>query len=100
MIKKSKNDNGEQLTYLNVGTGFDISIKKLAELISNEYGYFGKIKWDQNKPDGTPKKLLDITRIKEMGWEPKISLGLVLEEQFLNLNKFITLKISKDKFIN
>ncbi len=72
--KSPKNDNGETLSYLNVGTGIDISIKKLAELIANEYGYFGKIKWDHNKPDGTPKKLLDITRIREMGWEPKITL--------------------------
>ena len=69
-----RNENGEPLSYLNVGTGLDISIKQLAELISNEYGYCGKINWDHSKPDGTPKKLLDISRIRSLGWEPKITL--------------------------
>ena len=64
--------NGEKLSFLNVGTGKDISIKELALLISNIFEYEGKIYWDHSKPDGTPKKLLDISRIKKMGWVPKI----------------------------
>ena len=68
------NDNGTPLTYLNVGTGLDISIKNLAEKISHHTNFTGKIIWDKSKPDGTPKKLLNINRILKMGWEPKISL--------------------------
>ena len=64
--------NGDKLSFLNVGTGKDISIKELALLISNIFEYEGKIYWDHSKPDGTPKKLLDISRIKKMGWVPKI----------------------------
>ena len=65
-----KTINGEKLTFLNVGTGEDISIKELAELISYYIGFDGEINWDLSKPDGTPKKLLDISRIKKMGWMP------------------------------
>tara|TARA_A100001011_G_C14311231_1_gene845691 strand:+ start:485 stop:1480 length:996 start_codon:yes stop_codon:yes gene_type:complete len=59
---------------LNVGTGVDISIKKLASKISKIVEYKGEILWDKSKPDGTPKKLLNINKIKSIGWEPKISL--------------------------
>ena len=69
-----KDLNGEVLTYLNVGTGKDISIKDLAEKISQIVGYKGEIIWDKSKPDGTPKKQLDIKRITNLGWVPKISL--------------------------
>ena len=58
---------------MNVGTGIDISIKELAELIASEIGYEGEIKWDKSKPDGTPKKQLDISKITSLGWEPKTS---------------------------
>ena len=69
-----KDLNGEGLTYLNVGTGKDISIKDLAEKISQIVGFKGEIIWDKSKPDGTPKKQLDIQRITNLGWVPKISL--------------------------
>ena len=69
-----KDNNNNPLTILNVGTGKDISIKELANKISNLVNYKGKIIWDKNKPDGTPKKQLDISRIKNLGWVPKISL--------------------------
>jgi GDP-L-fucose synthase len=61
-------------TALNVGTGSDVSIKELAELIRDIVGYDGEIAWDTTKPDGTPRKLLDVSRIKSLGWSPKISL--------------------------
>ena len=67
-------DNGFPLNHLNVGTGKDISIKELTEIISKEYGFNGKINWDRSKPDGTPKKKLNIERIRNLGWEPKIGL--------------------------
>ena len=69
-----KDDKGNPLFYLNVGTGKDISIKELASLISELIGFKGDIYWDKSKPDGTPKKLLDTTRINNLGWFPKIKL--------------------------
>jgi GDP-L-fucose synthase len=59
---------------LNVGTGKDISIKELASLISRVVGFKGEISWDKSKPDGTPRKLLDVTKINQLGWAAKISL--------------------------
>ena len=69
-----KDINGDLLNFLNVGTGTDLSIKELASIIADKVGYKGLIKWDTSKPDGTPKKLLDISRIKSLGWQPTISL--------------------------
>jgi GDP-L-fucose synthase len=60
---------------LNVGTAQDVSIKSLADLIRNIVGFQGEILWDESKPDGTPRKLLDTTRIVDTGWVPKISLN-------------------------
>jgi len=73
------NEEGKPLTILNVGTGFDISIKDLANKIAKFTQYEGEIIWDHSKPNGTPKKLLNIEKIKQLGWEPKTSLdeGLV-----------------------
>ncbi|PSL06609.1 GDP-L-fucose synthase family protein [Cecembia rubra] len=58
----------------NVGTGTDISIKELAKLIQQITGHKGDIKWDTTKPDGTPRKLLDISKLKNEGWESRIDL--------------------------
>jgi GDP-L-fucose synthase len=59
---------------LNVGCGDDVTIKELAETIAKIVGFNGRISWDPSKPDGTPRKLLDISRLKTLGWSPKISL--------------------------
>ena len=59
---------------LNVGSGQDISIKNLAEIIAKATNYEGSIIWDRTKPDGHPKKQVDIRQITKLGWEPKISL--------------------------
>lgn len=59
---------------INIGTGVDISIKDLAEMIKNISGYEGQLKFDASKPDGTPRKLLDVTKIHNLGWHHKISL--------------------------
>ncbi len=64
-----------ELQYLNVGTGIDLSIRELAESIAEAVGFEGKIFWDASKPDGTPKKQLDVTSINQAGWESRISLG-------------------------
>lgn len=58
----------------NVGTGTDLSIKELAELIQKIVGHQGEIVWDSTKPDGTPKKLMDVTKMKNKGWSAKIPL--------------------------
>ena len=63
-----------KLSFLNVGSGEEISIKDLAELISKETGYKGEIIWDTSKPDGTPRKLLNTNKIRSIGWRPSISL--------------------------
>jgi GDP-L-fucose synthase len=59
---------------INVGVGEDISIKELAELIKETVGFTGDVEWDSSKPDGTPRKLLDISRITDLGWKAQISL--------------------------
>ena len=59
---------------INVGWGKDISIKDLAKLIAEVVGFEGSIEWDMSKPDGTPRKLLDVSRIQSLGWQPKIEL--------------------------
>lgn len=69
-----KLENGNSLSYINVGTGIDLTIKELAKKISKAYGYYGKIIWDNSKPDGTPRKKLDISRLKSLGWSHKKSL--------------------------
>jgi GDP-L-fucose synthase len=59
---------------VNIGCGIDVSIKELAELISDEVGYEGQLVFDITKPDGTPRKLIDTTKINQLGWQSKISL--------------------------
>jgi len=64
---------------VNVGYGSDITIRELVELVAEIVGYIGSIIWDESKPDGTPRKLLDTSRINQLGWQPRIPLkeGLV-----------------------
>ena len=69
-----KDNEGKPLAFLNVGTGKDISIKELAEKVALAVGYNGTINWDQSKPDGTPKKQLDVSRLTAMGWKANIQL--------------------------
>jgi GDP-L-fucose synthase len=59
---------------INVGCGEDISIRELAELICDVVGFDGELAWDATKPDGTPRKLLDITKLRNLGWQPTIPL--------------------------
>src|SRR6059058_1701969 len=67
-------ENYDSPEIINVGCGEDISILELAELICDVVGFRGELKWDRSKPDGTPRKLLDISKIKKLGWQPTISL--------------------------
>ena len=60
--------------HINIGSGEDLSIKELALKVSIAAGFTGEIVWDSTKPDGTPRKVLDVTKIKNLGWKPSISL--------------------------
>ena len=69
----------EELQQLNVGTGVDLTIRELAEAVAAATGYQGEIRWDTSKPDGTPKKQLDVSQLAALGWRARIPLaeGLV-----------------------
>jgi GDP-L-fucose synthase len=67
-----QNYSGDEI--VNIGVGVDITIKELAELIGKAVGYGGEIKWNTAMPDGTPRKLLDVSKLKKMGWQAQISL--------------------------
>ncbi len=71
MENKSYDEIGE---FVNIGTGEDLSIAELAETIQKVTGYEGELRFDADKPEGTPRKLLDVSRIKSLGWKPEISL--------------------------
>jgi len=62
------------LSHLNVGTGDDVTVRELAKTIQCVVGYQGQISWDSSKPDGTPRKLMNISKLKSLGWQPKIGL--------------------------
>jgi GDP-L-fucose synthase len=68
------------LSHINVGTGIDISIRELAETIQNEIGFEGRLVFDTSKPDGTPRKLLDVSRLDQLGW----SAGINIEDGLRN----------------
>lgn len=75
LMEKQIGESGEELpTLINVGTGSDLTIRELAELIMEVVGFRGRIEFDRSMPDGTPRKLLDVTRIRALGWQPKVSL--------------------------
>ena len=60
--------------HINIGTGEDLTIKELAELVAELAGFTGELAWDSSKPDGTPRKVLDVSKAKALGWSPQISL--------------------------
>ena len=63
------------MQFLNAGTGVDLSIRQLAETVANATGFRGEITWDTSKPDGTPKKQLDVSRLANLGWRARIPLA-------------------------
>jgi len=75
-------NNYDENEPLNIGTGKDVTIKELAELIKEVVGYEGEIKFDTTKPDGTPRKLLDVSRLHNAGWEHKITLREGIENTY------------------
>lgn len=75
-------ETSPMLSHINIGFGSDIEIRELATLISNVVGYEGEIDFDISKPDGTPKKLLDVSRLRRLGWEPSVDLKTGLTETY------------------
>ena len=72
---------------VNAGTGKELSIRELTELVARIIGYTGEIRWDRSKPNGTPRKLLDVSKAAELGWTYKTELeqGILLSyKDFLN----------------
>lgn len=82
----------------NVGTGVDLTIKELAELIQKTVGHTGEIVWDSSKPDGTPRKLMDVSKMHNLGWKHQVSLedGISRTYQWFleNINNFKEVKMS------
>jgi GDP-L-fucose synthase len=66
--------NYDEEMFVNIGTGEDLTIKALAEMIKDIVGYTGELKWNTGKPDGTPRKLMDVSRLHNMGWKHRIGL--------------------------
>ena len=67
-------ENYNDSTLINIGTGVDVTIKELAETIKAEVGYVGDIRWNTEKPDGTPRKLMDVSKLNGLGWKHTINL--------------------------
>ena len=82
---------------INAGTGTDLTIKKLAETVQEVIGHQGKIIWDATKPDGTPRKLMDVSRINKLGWQASIELKQGISETYTwfleHINDFKQVKI-------
>jgi len=72
----------DELEHINVGTGEDVRIWELANIISDVVGFPGEISWDFTKPNGTPRKVLNVDKIKSLGWKPKIGLRDGIEKTY------------------
>jgi GDP-L-fucose synthase len=83
-LKEGKKEIGN--THINIGVGKDIYIKELAEKVQEIVGFKGEINWDTTKPDGTPQKLLDVSKLNELGWKEKIELKDGIEKTYTNFN--------------
>jgi len=77
-------ENQIQETLLNVGVGVDISIRQLAEVVMETVGFSGKIQFDTDKPDGTPRKMLDVSKMTALGWVPRINLKQGIRGTYYN----------------
>src|SRR5690606_4381759 len=75
----------DEAGFLNAGTGEERSIRELAELIRSVVGYVGRIEFDTSKPDGTPRKLMDSSRLRALGWSPSISLEAGIRQVYAGL---------------
>lgn len=72
------------ISHINVGTGTDVTIKELADTIKKVVGFSGELVFDRSKPDGTPRKLMDVSLLSNLGWEASVSLETGLERSYEN----------------
>ena len=86
-----KNQSSNSIPWLNVGSEYEISIKSLANKISSIVGYQGEIIWDTSKPDGTPRKKLDTSKINNLGWCAKTNLDDGIKKLLIILKMIITI---------
>lgn len=93
--KRIKEILSETTSHINIGSGKDISIKELTAIISSTVGFEGQIEWDRTKPDGTPRKLLNIKRLKKTGWKPSTSL----QQGLIKTYKYFKKEFSMDQSI-
>ena len=70
-----EDETGTVQSHLNVGSGREVSIRELAKTVRDVVGFKGEIEWDASKPDGTPRKLMDSTKLKKLGWKAEIALA-------------------------
>ncbi|MBU0581365.1 MAG: GDP-L-fucose synthase [Candidatus Margulisbacteria bacterium] len=80
-------NNYSDYEHVNIGTGKDVTIKELAETMAEVIGYQGKITWDNSKPDGTPRKLLDVSKINNLGWKYKTDIKQGISESYKDFLK-------------
>lgn len=86
----------EEQQFLNVGTGVELTIRELAEAVAAATGFTGEILWDASKPDGTPKKQLDVSRLSALGWKSRIQLSDGLHttvQDYCKISKFNQLRL-------
>jgi GDP-L-fucose synthase len=74
--------NYNEFEHINIGSGEDVTIKELAETIAGVVGYDREIEWDTSKPNGTLRKVLNVDKIKSLGWEPKVGLREGIEKTY------------------
>ena len=75
-------NNYDEEEHINVGTGEDVSINELVSIISSVVGFNGGFHWDETKPNGTPRKVMDVSKIKSLGWKPTIGLREGIEKTY------------------
>ena len=79
---KVGNDRLTMVSHINIGAGSDMTIRELAKIAKEVVGYKGDVAWDQSKPDGMPRKLLDISRLNSTGWKPEVKLKEGIERTY------------------
>lgn len=82
--------NAEHAPLINIGTGEDVTIRELAELVSRELGFAGELRFDTSKPDGTPRKLLDVSRIRQLGWQAQTPLAEGIRRTYAAASRQLT----------
>jgi GDP-L-fucose synthase len=75
-------ESGIRDGWINVGTGVDVTIRELVEMISDMVNFVGYIEFDSTKPDGTPQKLLDVSKLRQLGWSAKVDLRNGLKQTY------------------